>query len=81
VEQHLGGKQILLEPVMRRSDKRRPPEVGLLDQGVRMSPVLEYNKLVILVEFCQRLQQMQGIPADPGWLKMDQPGIDANAQR
>jgi hypothetical protein len=81
VEQHLGGKQILLEPVMRRSDKRRPPEVGLLDQGVRMSPVLEYNKLVILVEFCQRLQQMQGIPADPGWLKMDQPGIDANAHR
>jgi hypothetical protein len=46
-----------------------------------MSPVLEYNKLVILVEFCQRLQQMQGIPADPGWLKMDQPGIDANAHR
>jgi hypothetical protein len=41
--------------------------------------MLENEKLVVFVEFSHCLQQMPGISANPGWLKIHQPCIDANA--
>jgi hypothetical protein len=63
---------------MDRSKERGAAKIWLVDQRGPVPTVLKNDKLIVMIEFSHRLQEMARISAYPGSLVVDQPSIHAN---